>query len=64
MTIASRPETEIAASVPFTPAFATASLTASATVPGSLIAPSVIVSFGNETMPKPVKVHAPPLSRI
>ena len=62
--MSSRPQIEIAASEPFTPALATASFTASATMPGSLMAPSVIVSFGNGTMPKAVKVREPPLSRI
>ena len=62
--ISSRPQIEIVASVAFMPARPTASLIASATVPGSLMAPSVIVSFGSDTIPKPVNVHATPLSRI
>ena len=62
--MSSRPQIEMTASPPLTPALATASLMASATVWGSLMVPSVMVSFGSDTMPKAVTVRESPLSRI
>ncbi len=60
LVMASRPETEITAALLLIPALSTASLTASATMPGSRTVPSAMTSRGSGTRAKASR-ESPPL---
>src|SRR5712692_10025493 len=60
--MSSRPQIAIAVSFPFTPAFATAALMASTTVPESLMVPSAMASGGSGAMPSAPIRYVPPVS--